>query len=201
MSNRPKPQRRNRRGNRRRQPRRRPSWVVPAVAATAVAVLIGVAALAASSGSSSAGSVTDPAHFDLPALTGSGRVRLADHRGTPVVVNMFASWCIECRGELPGFTDAARRLHGAVDFIGVNSLETGNGRAMAAEFGMADAGFALARDVGGAHASGLHDAVGAPGMPATIFYDARGGILEVDRAALPGDVLRAKLHAFYGVNL
>ena len=202
MSKRRKPPRpRNRAANRRRPTPRRPRWVGPTIAAVAVAVLVGLGALAASSGSSNAGSVTDPTRFDLPALTGSDRVRLADHRGTPVVVNMFASWCEQCRFELPGFADAARTLRGKVDFVGVNSLETGNGTAMADEYHLADAGFVLARDVGGAQGSGLHDAVGARGMPATIFYDANGNILEVERAAIPPGTLKAKLHAFYGVDV
>jgi cytochrome c biogenesis protein CcmG, thiol:disulfide interchange protein DsbE len=35
----------------------------------------------------------------LPALDGSGNVSLSDLEGEVVVVNFFASWCFECRGE------------------------------------------------------------------------------------------------------
>ena len=37
--------------------------------------------------------------FDLAGLDGSGVVSLADLRGDVVVVNFFASWCLECREE------------------------------------------------------------------------------------------------------
>ncbi len=37
--------------------------------------------------------------FELAALDGSGRLGLADLRGEIVVVNFFASWCLECRLE------------------------------------------------------------------------------------------------------
>ena len=45
--------------------------------------------------------------FDLPALTGDERVRLADYRGRPVVVNFWASWCDPCKEEAPLLDDLA----------------------------------------------------------------------------------------------
>ena len=44
--------------------------------------------------------------FDLQALDG-GRLSLADLRGSPVVLNFWASWCIPCREEAPLLTAAA----------------------------------------------------------------------------------------------
>lgn len=41
-------------------------------------------------------------------LLGGGTFRLAAHRGTPVVVSFFASWCTPCRRELPALADLAR---------------------------------------------------------------------------------------------
>jgi cytochrome c biogenesis protein CcmG/thiol:disulfide interchange protein DsbE len=39
--------------------------------------------------------------FDLAALRGPGRVRLADYSGRPLVLTFWASWCIPCRDEAP----------------------------------------------------------------------------------------------------
>jgi thiol-disulfide isomerase/thioredoxin len=42
---------------------------------------------------------TAPA-FSLPSLGGGDTVSLAAFRGTPIIVNFFASWCPDCRAEL-----------------------------------------------------------------------------------------------------
>lgn len=165
-------------------------------------LLIGVLAVVAFSGGTAAekNGSTDPAAFDLPALHGPGRVRLADYRGTPVVVNMFASWCSNCRDELPLFARTALALRGRVQFVGVNSQETGDGAAMANEFHLQASGFVLARDIGGSPAEGLHDALGARGMPVTAFYSAQGRLLRTYRAQVPESVLRSTLQELYGIS-
>lgn len=45
--------------------------------------------------------------FDLQTLDGE-RLALAELRGSPVVLNFWASWCIPCREEAPLLTTAAR---------------------------------------------------------------------------------------------
>lgn len=42
-------------------------------------------------------------------------------RGTPVVVNKWASWCGPCRIEFPWFRNQAEKRKGEVAFLGVNS--------------------------------------------------------------------------------
>jgi thiol-disulfide isomerase/thioredoxin len=169
------------------------------VIAAAVVAIGAVISLAVAASGGGASGVADPAHFDLPALHGPGRVRLADFAGKPVVVNMFASWCTVCRGELPGFTSEARRLGGKVVFVEVNSQETGDGTGMANDFGLAAAGMILAKDIGPSPASQMHDALGAQGMPVSVFYDAQGHILEHDNGGILEPDLGAKLHQLYGV--
>ncbi|HEY4408334.1 MAG TPA: TlpA disulfide reductase family protein, partial [Acidimicrobiia bacterium] len=96
---------------------RRLPWVLGGLGVVIIAV---VAALALGSGSGGSGgsgpsgNVTDPARFDLPAIEGTGRVRLADFKGKPVVVNFFASWCGPCQQELPDLAAAAKKLTGKV---------------------------------------------------------------------------------------
>ena len=148
--------------------------------------------------------VTDAARFDLPTLDGTGRVRLADFEGQPLVVNFFASWCEPCKEELPDFADAARRLDGRVAFVAVNSKEitASAGAALARNMGLADAGIILARDVGGQGGSGLHDSYEVRNaMPITAFYDADGKLLDVHPGQLTADKLRHRLSSHYGVTL
>jgi len=185
-----------------RRRRQRTLWlrggISAAIAAVVVAAVIGLAHGSGSSGGSSASTSTDPSSFALPRLNGSGEVRLADFRGRPTVVNFFASWCTACRGELPGFSKISRELKGKVQFVGVNSLETGDGMSMARDFGID--WWPLAQDVDGQQGSGLHDALNGQGMPITAFYDAKGKLLYVNPGALPEDALRARLQTLYGTG-
>lgn len=47
--------------------------------------------------------------------------RLDSLRGTPVVVNNWASWCVPCRAEFPYFQAQASKLADSVAFLGVDS--------------------------------------------------------------------------------
>jgi len=145
------------------------------------------------------GAASEVTNFDLPALGGSSQVKLADYRGKPVVVTLFASWCDNCVEELPGFAAVAKSLSPNVVFIGVNSLETGNGVAMAQRFHLAASGFVLARDVGPG-LSNYHDALGARGMPATAFYSPEGRLLKLDQGGLTESALRSSIHQLFGVS-
>lgn len=168
-----------------------------AVGAVIVAVVVAVALATGGGGGSG---ITDPARFDLPAIQGDGRVKLADYRGKPVVVNFFASWCSACDSELPGFAKVSDQLRGQVQFLGVDSLDTGDPLYMPNRHHIR--WWPLARDIRGSQRSGLHDALGGGnGMPLTAFYNAKGKLLGVDRAALPESTLRVRLHDLYGVDV
>jgi thiol-disulfide isomerase/thioredoxin len=168
-----------------------------AVVGLGVAIVMVVALVAVRSGGGGPG-VATPGAFDLPALSGSGRVRLADLRGRPTVVNFFASWCSSCDFELPGFARLSEELKGRVTFVGVDSLDTGDPLLMPRRHGIM--WWPLAADIGGANHSGLHDALGGgTGMPVTAFYGADGKLLDVERAALPESSLRDKLRQLYNV--
>jgi cytochrome c biogenesis protein CcmG/thiol:disulfide interchange protein DsbE len=174
------------------------------VVAVGVAIVVAVALISANSASEKAPAtdVADPARFDLPALDGEGRVRLADFQGTPVVVNFFASWCGPCEVELPVFAEAARKLSGRVAFVAVNSQEfnRGAGLLLARRHRLEEAGITLARDVGPPPAKMLHDNLGR-GMPLNAFYDADGNLLDTGRGALLEGKLPEVLKRLYGVDL
>jgi thiol-disulfide isomerase/thioredoxin len=199
------PKRRNPRRPATRRPARRsraPGWLVGALA-LAIAAAVGTMIVALSSGGTDRAARdadTEAASFDLPALTGQDRVRLADFRGQPVVVNFFASWCTTCDAELPDFHRTAERLEGQVTFVFVNSNETGDGTDMARHDRLFD--FAVARDVGGTRDNGLYRSLGGPGgMPITAFYDAQGRVVDRWFGALLDTALDERLARLFNVPL
>ena len=200
---RPEPSRRERQAARlaaQRRTRRRGIALAVALGAAAVLGLVGLLAFTGGSGAGKGFSAEREA-FDLPALTGQDHVRLADHAGRPVVVNFFASWCVYCNEELPGFVQVAEATRGRVDFIGVNTSETGDGPAMARRFDLAGAGFALARDIGPSPASQLWSGFGGQGLPVTAFYDAHGRVVDFSPGMLSQTELQARLQKNFGVDV
>jgi cytochrome c biogenesis protein CcmG/thiol:disulfide interchange protein DsbE len=98
--------------------------------------------------------------------------QLAALRGTPVVVNQWASWCGPCRFEFPLFAGLARRYAGRVAFLGVDSQDS---RGDAARFlrerrvpypSFFDPDVSVARTFRGGAA-----------WPTTAFYDAAGKLV------------------------
>lgn len=63
-------------------------------------------------------------NFSLPALGGGEPVALSSFRGTPVIVNFFASWCRDCRQELAAVASVGRANAGKVSVVGVDSNES-----------------------------------------------------------------------------
>lgn len=182
----------------RRRQRRIRIGLFTTVAAVVLAVMVSIV-VQRGRGQSLAGDSTSPTTWVLPRLGQSGKVSLASLRGRPTVVNMFASWCTVCQTELPVFTSEARLLRGKVTFVEVNSLETGNGLAMAQQYGLAAAGAVVLSDVGGAQHSGLHDALGGGNnMPVSAFYSATGKLLASHVGGFTLSSLQAQLRKSYG---
>ncbi|MDE2669196.1 MAG: TlpA disulfide reductase family protein [Chloroflexota bacterium] len=114
-------------------------------------------------------------------------VRLSDFRGTPVVLNWYASWCGPCKREIPDFQKAYQALDGEVVFLGVNLQEDA---AQAA--GLLDvfvAKYPALLDTEGEVA--VHYRI--PGMPTTFFIDADGIVRSMGAGLIVEEVLVEEL--------
>lgn len=104
------------------------------------------------------------------------QLRLSDLRGKPVLVNFWASWCKECREEMPAIVRASDTYaSGGFTVVGVDLQENADQvRAFASEFGMT---FPIVIDRTGGVGDAWH--IGGPieGIPASYFIDP-GGIVQ-----------------------
>jgi cytochrome c biogenesis protein CcmG, thiol:disulfide interchange protein DsbE len=106
-----------------------------------------------------------------PALA-DDRVAVDELRGTPVVLNFWASWCIPCREEAPILERAWRRVHArGVLFLGLNMQDlTDDARAFIREF---DNTYLNVRD----QSNGVARDWGVTGIPETFFITPRGRVV------------------------
>ena len=98
---------------------------------------------------------------------GAFRALLDDLRGTPVVVNLWASWCEPCKREMPMLSEAAE-AHRDVQFLGVDTLDAREGaEEFIARFGVP---FPSLFDPDGVIRTDLDSF----GLPVTVFFDTEG---------------------------
>jgi thiol-disulfide isomerase/thioredoxin len=149
-----------------------PRSIVLALAAT----LTLAACLGSSSDDPTSPSMALPSTADeLPAADADAfRGLLADLQGTPVVVNLWASWCEPCKREMPMLSRAAAD-HPDVQFLGVDTLDSREGaEAFIAEYSVP---FPSLFDPDGA----IRTELGSFGLPVTVFFDAEGNeVAKVD---------------------
>jgi DsbE subfamily thiol:disulfide oxidoreductase len=106
--------------------------------------------------------------FSLSLLDG-GQFNLSDHKGSPVVVNFFASWCAPCGAESPVLDKVYRDYRSkGVSFVGVAVNDTeSKARKFIERYGLT---FPAGLDDTGE----IKDAFGVYGMPTTYFIDGSG---------------------------
>lgn len=131
--------------------------------------------------------------LQLETLDG-GTIDLAAERETPMVLNLWATWCAPCRRELPAFDQVSREAAGAVAIVGVNQGDDlGAAAAMIDELGI---GFPQALD----SSSELSRALAITSMPSTIFVSSSGEVVETHAGELSVDRLTALLEEHLDVT-
>ena len=122
-------------------------------------------------------------------------VQLSSLRGKVVLVNFFASWCAECRAEIPDIerTYLAKRPSG-FEVVGVNAWENGNGPAFLRELGgtypaVADPQPASNQPGPIARSYGLN----TQALPVSVFVDRSGRIHRLYPGRIDGSNIAAEL--------
>jgi cytochrome c biogenesis protein CcmG/thiol:disulfide interchange protein DsbE len=119
-----------------------------------------------------------------------GRIALAELRGTPVVLNFWASWCDPCRAEAPllerGWRDAGRQ---GVLFLGLDMQDArDDARKFLREFSIT---YPNVREAG----DETSRRYGMTGIPETFFISARGQLVGHVIGAITAGQLRAGVAA------
>ena len=119
------------------------------------------------------GKVVRAPAFDLPLLSGEGRLSLVSLRGKVVVLNFWQSACGPCKQEMPRLEAAAKRWSGrGVVVVGVDMLDSrGAGRAFVKRYG---ATYPMVFDAVADTAAPF----GVWNTPETFFVDPRGFIVK-----------------------
>jgi len=66
----------------------------------------------------------DVPNFGAQSLDGDS-ITLGDLRGTPVLLNIWATWCVPCRTEMPELQEISEKYEGSLEVIGVSIDEYG----------------------------------------------------------------------------
>ena len=169
----------------------RPSWKLVSTVVFAVLVLaffalmaFGLANRSPATGRSGETRVGKPApQFSMP-LLGGGEFRSQDHRGSPMIINFWASWCPPCRQESPGFERVWQRYREqGIQLVGVDIQDTEeDALGYVREFGLS---FPNGRDIDGK----ITVEYGVIGLPVTFFISADGVVEGRWVGALPEERL------------
>lgn len=125
--------------------------------------------------------------IELPDLVDPTGTVTVPRPGTPVVLNIWASWCVPCRREMPVLREAYARFGDQVAFIGVNHLDQRDEAIdFVAETGV---GYPSGYDPDGSVAR----TYGAFGVPTTYFITASGRIVAAKTGELSSEELSSQI--------
>jgi thiol-disulfide isomerase/thioredoxin len=117
--------------------------------------------------------------------------RIAELKGFPVVVNVWASWCGPCRFEFPTLQKLSAAYGKRVAFLGVNSEDSDD----AAKTFLEEAPVPYPSYTNGD--GGIANDLGAIGLPATAFYDRHGKLVFLQQKPYTDDAeLRADIERY-----
>lgn len=173
------------------------------MAALAVLVLAVVAAFAtiSSSGGDGAYAVSynrSSQLLEFRAATFSGdEVDSRQLRGTPLVLNFYASWCSVCDRELPDFERVSQRLGDRVIVLGVNPQSNDTAAAQAAMIARNGVTYPTVPDP---QDELLRQFNTTGGLPTTVFVGADGVVRKVHNGLLTEQLLLAEIDSSFGVR-
>ena len=115
-------------------------------------------------------------------------------RGTPVVLNLWASWCGPCAQELPHLVAAARQYGSRVQFLGVDVKDSlGSAQGRIRDFSIP---YPSVADPSGAIMASLQFL----GPPDTIFFDAKGLARTTISGPIDASQLQSEIRAILPVQ-
>lgn len=124
---------------------------------------------------------------DLAFRDASGKpVKLSDFQGRTVLVNLWATWCVPCRKEMPALDKLMGELGSsefAVVAINIDTRDPEKPKKFLAEIGTKN--LAYYEDAGGSVFQDLKRAGRAPGLPTSILVDGKG--CEIGHIAGPAE--------------
>ena len=125
----------------------------------------------------------------LPCLRAGAQVNPSRLGGSPILINLWASWCVPCQQEMPALQRAYARAGQQVRFLGVDTEDEVN----SAQDFLAATGVHYPQAVD-ARGDLLHR-IGGTGLPVTLVLDARGRVVFSRRGRLRDRDLSAALAA------
>jgi len=122
--------------------------------------------------------------------------RLVRPTGKPLLINFWATWCDPCREEYPDLVKIDQEYRGKIDFITISLDDVADKDTAVPKF-LTDMkaempSYLLVTDNEEA-AMGVVSKDWTGGLPFTILYDAKGGVLYSRQGKVKIDVLKAAL--------
>lgn len=125
-------------------------------------------------------------NLTLPDLNGT-QANIADYRGRPLFVNMWATWCPPCRAEIPDL----QRLYNSEKGTGFAVVGVDQGQD-AAPVAMFVSSYRLTYPILLDKSEELTSALGSNGLPTTLVYDRAGKLVDVVTGTMTPEVMRAE---------